>query len=308
MNSDLTPTTAGDSPIGWVLAGLESKHTVRAYERHLMDFLTWYTAQSSPALSKAVVMAYKAHLLAEGKGASVINQALSAIRKLVTEAADNGKLNPEQAQAIARIKSVKSETLPAGRSISSGELYALLSACGGSVADVRDASIIALLYSTGMRRGELVGLDLADYDPSTGELKILHAKGNKQRSAPVQNGAALALADWLTIRGNWAGPLFCPVYRSGHIKRTRLTTQAVYHLILKRAQLAGIEKSLSPHDFRRSVIGDLLDRGADISTVQRLVGHANVQTTARYDRRGEAAKRKAVNLLHVPYKSKMTGV
>lgn len=298
--SAIIPFNDDIKAISWVLAGLESKHTERAYEHHLLNFLDWFKGQGSPTLSKAVVSAYKAHLQAMGKGASVINQALSAIRKMVNEAADNGKLDPETAQAITRIKSVKAVTLPAGRSISSGELFALLDQCDSP----RDAAIIALLYSTGMRRGELIALNLEDYDPSTSELKILHGKGNKQRLVPVQNGAVNALADWLKIRGNWAGPLFCPVYRSGHVKQARMTTQAIYHIVEKRAEQAGIEKSLSPHDFRRTVIGDLLDRGADISTVQQLVGHANVTTTARYDRRGNEAKRKAVNLLHVPYKSK----
>jgi integrase len=120
------------------------------------------------------------------------------------------------------------------------------------------------------------------------------------------NGAAAALADWLAWRGDWPGPLFCPVYRSGHIKPSRLTTQAIFHIVRKRAEATGVA-SLTPHDFRRSVIGDLLDRGADIVTVQKLAGHASPITTARYDRRPEATKRRAVGLLHVPYQSKNRG-
>jgi site-specific recombinase XerD len=81
-----------------------------------------------------------------------------------------------------------------------------------------------------------------------------------------------------------------------------MADQVVLDMLQKRGKQAGVA-SFSPHDLRRSFISDLLDGGADIVTVQKLAGHADVSTTARYDRRGEAAKKKAVGILHVPYSS-----
>jgi len=103
------------------------------------------------------------------------------------------------------------------------------------------------------------------------------------------------------VRGSRPGALFCPVNKAGKVNVRRVTSQAIYNALAKRAQQAGVAE-LSPHDFRRTFVSDLLDAGADIATVQRMAGHANIQTTARYDRRGEKAKQAAAELLDVPYK------
>ena len=112
------------------------------------------------------------------------------------------------------------------------------------------------------------------------------------------------LAEWLEVRGDEPGPLFWPSPGRGrpHVNG-RMTGQAVMLLLRKRAAEAKFAP-LTPHDFRRTFIGDLLDDGADMSTVKDLAGHANVNTTARYDRRGEETKRKAAQLLLVPFKKR----
>lgn len=129
----------------------------------------------------------------------------------------------------------------------------------------------------------------------------MRGKGNKARSLLLAGGALAALQDWQIVRGDVAGPLFVPINKGGVLALDRrLTSQAIYDLLAKRGAAAKLA-DFSPHDLRRTFISDLLDKGADIATVQKLAGHAQVTTTARYDRRGERAKRKAVSLLHVPY-------
>jgi len=215
-----------------------------------------------------------------------------------------GQVDAETYQRAIDVKAVLGSTLPAGRSLTSGELTALMSVCAEdqTSAGIRDGAMIAMLYTCGLRRAEIVSLDVGDYDQVNGALKVT-GKRNKQRLTYVMNGAADALADWLTVRGDTPGALFWAIRRGGHVQvGHRMTPQAVWNVIAKRAAEAGLSEDISPHDFRRTFISDLLDAGADISTVQRLAGHANVTTTQRYDRRPESTKRQAAQLLHVPYR------
>ena len=235
--------------------------------------------------------------LAEKYAHTTANRILSALRGVLKTAWKLDLMSAQDYQKAASVESVRGETLPSGRSLAAGELVGLLHACPPTPLGIRDAAIISLLYGCGLRRAELVALDLAHYVKEESEL-IIRGKGNKQRAVPVGH-AALALADWLEIRGEKAGPLF---WGLGNRNRgSRLTDQAIYNMLLKRAKAAGV-KNLSPHDFRRTFVGDLLDAGADIATVQKMAGHASPTTTSRYDRRGQQAKHKAAALLHIPYR------
>lgn len=247
------------------------------------------------------VTAIKSKLESAGYKPATINKFLSALRGTLRAAWLDEQISAEEYQRAAAVKSIKNNVLPAGRELTSGEITALMSDCehDATHAGARDAAILAVMYSCGLRRAELVTLDLADYDNESGALKI-RGKGNKERMAYVTGGAARALFDWLNIRGDNAGALFFAVNKGGAIGCKRLTSQTIYNMLQKRGVEAGV-KSFSPHDFRRTFVSDLLDAGADITTVSKMAGHASVVTTSRYDRRPEDAKRKAAGLLHVPY-------
>ncbi len=236
------------------------------------------------------------------------NKCLSAMRRTLKEAWRLGMMTAEEYQRAADIPSVAGDRIPAGRELATEELAALLAICetDTTAAGVRDGAIIAVLYSAGLRRQEIVSLDLENYDPPTARL-IIHGKRSKERTAYLNDGAVGALSDWIIVRGIDPGALFHPVTKGGKLLRRRMSNQAIYNLLEKRGKQASVNK-FSPHDMRRTFVSDLLDAGADIATVAKMAGHSNVQTTARYDRRGESVKQKASTLLSVPYhkRKKMT--
>jgi integrase len=241
-------------------------------------------------------------VLAERYAPSTANKMLAALRGVLREAWRLDLLPAEAYRRAADLPAVRGSRLPRGRALSAGEIRALFAACAAdpSPAGARDAALFAVLYGAGLRRAEAVALDVGDYGADDGALTVRRGKGRKARRCYLANGGQAAVGGWLAVRGTAAGPLFLPIDKAGRIKWRRLSDQAVLVILRKRARQAGVAP-FSPHDLRRTFISDLLEQGADVSAVQQLAGHANVATTARYDRRGEQAKRRAAALLHVPY-------
>ncbi len=247
------------------------------------------------------VAALRTRMVDEGLAPSTINQTLSAIRSVASAAFNLGLLGGDDLERIRSVKPVRGERLPSGRALATREIAAIIGTCAdaGGVAGTRDAAIIGTMYTAGLRRQEVVDIDLADLDLPRGEL-LVHGKGNRERLLFVTGGAADAVEDWLKLRGDGDGPLFCPVGQTGEITIRRLGAAAIYKMLQKRGKQAGVDE-FSPHDLRRTFVSDLLDAGADVLTVQKLAGHANVQTTGRYDRRDDEAKRLAAGKLFIPY-------
>lgn len=241
--------------------------------------------------------------LAERYSHRSVNQQLSALRQVLKQCWRLGYVDAEAYQRAADVANVKGAT-PAqaetGRALSMGEFMALVGVCNdGTQAGIRDAAILGVGYACGLRRAEIAGIGRGDYDAQAGTLTI-RGKGNKTRVVPIANGARAALDDWLAVRGDAPGPVFVRIRKGDMLTEAGLSDQAIYTILQSRAAAAGV-KEFSPHDLRRTYAGDLLDAGADIVTVQKLMGHSNTATTAGYDRRDSKAKQAAAAKLHFPY-------
>lgn len=139
----------------------------------------------------------------------------------------------------------------------------------------RDAAIMELFYSTGIRISELAGLNVADVDIYSETLRVM-GKGRKERLCPVGTHALQAMQRYRSKANVHDGPLF----RSKVGKR--LTTQAINDLVMKYWRLSGLPVQLTPHKFRHSFATHLLNNGADLRSVQTLLGHASLSTTQIY--------------------------
>lgn len=229
-----------------------------------------------------------------------VNKHLVAVRRVLKECWRLGLMSAEDYHRACDVPGLKSSREPAGRSLHPEELDALLRSCEelGGPAAVRDAALVGVLYCTGTRRDEAAKALIENYDRAERALKFI-GKGDKEYTAYIHPAVVPLLDAWLALLGTRKGPLFRPIDRWGNIGDRPLTKRAV-GLIVARARTRSGLPPLSTHDFRRTLIGDLLDAGTDLATVQQLVNHASPVTTARYDRRPERTRRAAVDGLHFP--------
>jgi integrase len=230
------------------------------------------------------------------------NTYLSALRGVLRECWRLEMMTTDDYMRAQDVEAVRGSTLPRGRELSGGEVRALFEALAVNERPIarRDACALALLVGAGVRRTELAQLQLTDVDLESGRLAVRRGKGRKDRTTWIPPSALPAVQDWIAVRGSEEGPLLKPVRKGGHVQERPLSAQAVRDICLGLARNAATQP-FSPHDGRRTWIGDLLDATGDISIAQQLAGHASPATTARYDRRPEATRRRAASQLHVPY-------
>lgn len=230
-----------------------------------------------------------------------VNRHLSALRGVMKECWRLGYISADDYRVIVDFKNVSGDSQLAGRDIPDSELRTILLSCyGDGKRGIRNLAAIAIIATSGLRRAELAQLDLADFDPETGDLKVMRGKGRKIRTVSVFNKARQALDAWLEIRGTEPGALFYSFRRGDKVKiGSRWSANDLYEFIKGKAKEFGL-KHLTPHDFRRNFIGNALDAGIDPVLLTQITGHSSVDMLKKYDRRPQKARRNAQRKIDLP--------
>lgn len=291
-------TPAIDMVFATVLNGLDSPHSKRAYARALGEFYTWWLQQAVSGESRVVdynaVAKWRAELVDAGRlSPQSINQRLAAVRALVRALAVRGYLTWEAATAICTIKSVKAKGVRMGNWLTRVEVEKLLAAPDlSTVAGVRNAAMLRLMLSCGLRREDVAKLKGVDLQMVGGRWVLLNivGKGRRVGTIPVAGWAADAVGKWWEVRRAWAGipvgnalaqvPMFTTV-RPGADPIAPIGVQTVADVVKHYGAKIG-KPQLRAHDLRRTFAEQANADGGDLHQIQMSLRHSDLSTTAKY--------------------------
>ncbi|HXV75725.1 MAG TPA: tyrosine recombinase XerC [Candidatus Polarisedimenticolaceae bacterium] len=269
-----------------------SPQTVRAYRSDLRQFRVFlaehHFKQPPPGpagIDALAVRGFVAHLSRTGLSKTSIARKLSAVRSFLAFSVRDGRLESNPAEAVPSPRVGK----PLPRTLTVDEMFNLLDRIQDVDAiSLRDRALLELLYATGLRVSELVGLDLADLDLAGLTVRAL-GKGNKERLVPFGRKAAAAVRSWLETSGPARAVGRSPDALFLNARGGRLTDRSVRRILDRRLREAAIVARMSPHAVRHSFATHLLGGGADLRAIQELLGHSSLSTTQRYTHVGTEA-------------------
>ncbi len=272
--------------IALVLDGVTSDHSRRSYRTGLAAFFAWVRSSgAAPAFSRALVQQYRAAQVAAGMSPSTLNLRLSPIRKLAREMSDNGLLDPATAAAIERVPGVEQRGTRAGNWLVKDQANALLNAPDvRTLTGKRDRAILGLLLGCGLRRAELLRLNVEDLSQREGRWVFadMEGKGNRIRTVTVPADVKTRIDQWLKAAGIESGRIFRPVNKADVLAGEEMRDEkAVWRLVMRYAKQTELGK-LAPHDLRRTCAKLCRKAGGELEQIQLLLGHASIQTTERY--------------------------
>ena len=276
-----------------------SRETLRAYSGDLLRFALFASPDNDDfdpaAISMMGLRRYLAHLRQEGAARTTIARKVASLRSFYRYLVREGVVgdNPAVNLVVPRIE----KRLPVF--LDEGEVEKLLDAPDpAEPAGRRDRAILEMLYSTGMRISEIAAVSLEDVD-LIGEVAKAKGKGRKERLVPLGTAAVVALRDYLDVRTTIAQrrrtnrrALF--VNKAGG----RLSDRGIRRIFHKHARIVGLPDRVSPHTLRHSFATHMLNRGADLRSVQELLGHASIATTQVYTHVTTEHLKKVYNQAH----------
>ena len=252
-----------------------AESTVSAYERDLQNYLLWLEEQGERIanVQEASIIMYLRELQSGGKAASTVARAMAAVRSF------HRFLAVENFRSDDPAKNVELPRVPRGlpKPISEKEVSELLFAFDDEgAAGKRDKAMMEMLYATGMRISELVNLKITNLDIQRCVVKVL-GKGSKERLIPFGEAASEALNDYIKDRQDSS----CKeIFLSN--RGTKMSRQAFWSRMKVYLRREGLKDSISPHTLRHAFATHLLNRGADLRSVQLLLGHSDLSTTQIY--------------------------
>ena len=267
--------------VAMVENSLTSEHSRRAYRKAITDFLEWWAANGNPPMIKASILEYRSTLT--GSPAS-INLKMSAIRKLASEAADNGMMDQAIANGISRIPGVSSHGVRAGNWLTKRQAQEILIIPDiDTLKGLRDRAVLAVMIGGGLRRSEIAGLTFEHIKQRDSRWVIvdLIGKGNRVRSVPISSWVKLAIDEWAASAGISQGLVFRSVHKGGFIQHGSITPQAVRDIVKEYGAQIGMSE-LAAHDLRRTFAKLSHKGGAGVDQIQLSLGHASLKTTEKY--------------------------
>jgi integrase/recombinase XerC len=255
-----------------------SARTCEAYRSDLTGLLRYcgeHGLDDWQGLDTADVRGYAAWRHRSGAGPRSIQRALSAVRSFFNYLGREGLVQRNPAVGVAAPKARR--TLP--KALDVDRMGNLLSLQEQDTLSRRDRAIMELMYSSGLRLSELVGLNLADLDLREGLVEV-HGKGRKRRIVPVGHAARESVRAWLQARAALSGPDETALFVTQ--RGDRLSLRAVQMRIRKWAVARGVGTHVHPHMLRHSFASHLLESSGDLRAVQELLGHADIRTTQVY--------------------------
>lgn len=291
MSSDaVTPDQGGLDPAAWIQAFLAyaadrgySPATCRAYGTDLFELTAFFAqneAGEKAAWDKVDVLAIRAYLShLHGKNAKVtVARKLSALRSFFRFLEKRGVLDANPAEAVVSPKKRKY----VASYMTVDEVFGLLDSMPETTwRQARDRAMFETLYSTGIRVAELAGLDVPDVDFSGGLVRVL-GKGGKERIVPIGDKALDKIRAYRALAGAEAFAAKDPQALFLNKSGGRMSDRSVRRVLEDLVRRLGMAKPVSPHTFRHTFATHVLDNGADLRSVQELLGHASLSTTAVY--------------------------